>query len=117
MCNASGRGTTKKKGVINLVTNDKEENKKNDEMLNNAKKSEDLALRVGELADYFTELKTKLDDCNMNELPEEVVIRADSALNWLLDILFLNTPEGLEELLAYLYPGYWDDFLEDDTEE
>ena len=117
VCNASGRGTTKKNGVINLEMNDKEENKKNVGMLNNTKKREDLALRVGESADYFTELKTKLDDCNMNELPEEVVIRADSALNWLLDILLLNTPEGLEELLAYLYPGYWDDIPEDDTEQ
>lgn len=58
-----------------MEMNDKEGNKKNVETLNNTKKCEDLTLRVGELADYFTELKTKLDDCNMNELPEEVVTR------------------------------------------
>lgn len=72
--------------------------------------------RVGELVDYFTELKTKLDNCNMNEMPEEVVIRAEGALNWLLDFIVMNTPEGLAELLGYLYPEYWDE-LEDDTEE
>ena len=95
----------------------KEEINKNVEMLSNSKKREDLTLRVGELADYFTELKTKLDDSNMNELPEEVITRADSALNWLLDFLFLNTPVGLEELLVYLDPEYWDDLDLDEIEE
>ncbi|MGB7902348.1 MAG: hypothetical protein WCG09_07915 [Halobacteriota archaeon] len=96
----------------------------NVEMLNNSKTRQDLVLRMGELVDYFTELKTKLDNCNMNELPEDVIIRANSALNWLCDLLFLNTPEGLEELQAYLDPEYWDDLDldeiegdEDDTEE
>ncbi len=95
----------------------KEEINKNVGMLNNSKKREDLTLRVGELADYFSELKAKLDDCDMNELPEEVITRADSALNWLLDFLFLNTPVGLEELLVYLYPENWEDLDLDEIEE
>jgi hypothetical protein len=99
-----------------LVMN-KEEINKNVEMLSNSKKREGLTLRVGELADYFSELKTKLDYCDMNELPEEVITRADGALNWLLDFLFLNTPEGLADLLVYLYPEYWDDLDLDELEE
>lgn len=108
---------SKKKSVINLVMNDEEEINKNVEMLNSSKKCEDLTLRVGELADYFLELKTKLDDCNIDEIPEEVAIRAEGALNWLLDILFLNTPEGLAELLVYLYPENWEDLDLDEIEE
>ena len=100
-----------------MVKNGEEKNLENVEMLNNSRKRQDLVYRVGELADYFAELKKRLDNCNIDEIPEEVVKRAEGALNWLLDLLFLNTPEGLEELLAYLDPEYWDDLDLDEIEE
>ncbi len=74
--------------------------------------------QAGELVDYYSELKRMLDDCDISEIPEEIVISANSALDWLLEEVFLNPPWGLEGLQAYLHPEYWDDVdldrMEDD---
>ena len=48
---------------------------------------ENLLRQASELVDYYTELKKMLDDCDINEMPEEIVISANSALDWLLELV------------------------------
>ncbi|MGA2885226.1 MAG: hypothetical protein ABSE80_08745 [Halobacteriota archaeon] len=78
---------------------------------------ENLLRQASELVDYYTELKKMLDDCDINEMPEEIVISANSALDWLLEVVFFNPPWGLEELHGYLHPEYWDDVDLDEMED
>lgn len=87
-----------------MVMNQEERNKWNEEALKNLKKREDIVPRIDEIIGFFAGLKKRLEDCDINEIPEEIVISANNALEYFGEELFWNTPECIEELLAYLYP-------------
>ena len=54
----------RKKGVMNLVMNEEEKEKNDTTRSSKWNNREDLALRTGELEEYFSELKKKLDNCH-----------------------------------------------------